>query len=144
MEWRRDDDCFTFSSNLFEKPNNKRGILSIVSQVYDHLGFLAPFLLKAKVLMQRACEKVQKWGEEVSADFAKDWKAHYLPKIENQPKWEAPWRNIKVGDLVVIVDNNEPRNSWKTGVVVAVHQGSDGLVRKISIMIGTADVDTSD
>ncbi|XP_067931005.1 uncharacterized protein [Watersipora subatra] len=73
MEWRTDDDCFTFSSNLLEKPNTKRGILSIVSQVYDPLGLLAPFLLKGKVLLQRACKKVQNWGEAVSEDLAKDW-----------------------------------------------------------------------
>ena len=81
--------------------------------------------------------------QQMAEEFWTTWKAQYLPKIENRPKWEAPRQNIKVGDLVVIVDNNEPRNSWKTGVVVAVHQGSDGLVRKTSIMTGTTDLDTS-
>ncbi|XP_067945257.1 uncharacterized protein [Watersipora subatra] len=73
LEWRTDDDCFTFSNNLTKKPNTRRGILSVVSQIYDPLGLLAPFLLQGKMIMQRACKESEKWDDDVPEDIANDW-----------------------------------------------------------------------
>ncbi|XP_075150703.1 uncharacterized protein LOC142224804 [Haematobia irritans] len=44
-------------------------------------------------------------------------------------KWKFPQRDIEVGDLVVIRDEQLPPTSWKLGRVDDVHTGSDGRVR---------------
>ena len=52
MEWDIDKDSFRFKINVKKKPITRRGMLSIISSVFDHLGFVAPFILPAKVLLQ--------------------------------------------------------------------------------------------
>lgn len=40
---------------------------------------------------------------------------------------------IKVGDLVVIVDPNLPRNVWPKGRVERAYPGADGIVRVVDV-----------
>ena len=43
-------------------------------------------------------------------------------------------RNVKVGDVVVIVDVNEARCHWAMGRVMKVHSGRDNLVRVVDVL----------
>ncbi|XP_038075995.1 uncharacterized protein LOC119743942 [Patiria miniata] len=52
IHWNEQSDTFAFKTVLKERPTTRRGILSIVSSLYDPLGFLAPFILPAKILLQ--------------------------------------------------------------------------------------------
>ena len=52
----------------------KRGILSAVSSVFDPLGFLTPFTLKAKLIIQELWRQNLGWDEEVPIDILKVWK----------------------------------------------------------------------
>lgn len=52
LQWRVDSDHFLFNSYLSQKPHTRRGMLSIVSSIFDPLGFLAPLILPAKQLLQ--------------------------------------------------------------------------------------------
>jgi len=55
-----------------EKPMTWRGLLSMVSQTYDPLGMLQPFLLPVKQLLQEACRADFEWGDELTA-FLGGW-----------------------------------------------------------------------
>lgn len=48
MHWNIENDTFRFQITLKNQTLTRRGILSIVSSVYDPLGLAAPFVLKAK------------------------------------------------------------------------------------------------
>ena len=80
-------------------------------------------------------------SQQLAQEFWEMWNTQYLTKVEIRSRWESPCPDLKVGDLVLIIDNQEPRNQWKNGRVLAVHQGPDGMVRKVSVMVGTADLD---
>ena len=54
--WDIERDTFRFQSDLKEKPMTQRGMLSIVSSIYDPLGFVARFILKSKRLLQLLCQ----------------------------------------------------------------------------------------
>ena len=41
--------------------------------------------------------------------------------------------NVKVGDIVLLVDKNAPRACWPIGLVTEVVQGRDNLVRSVRI-----------
>ncbi|KAH8244619.1 hypothetical protein KR038_011098, partial [Drosophila bunnanda] len=48
-------------------------------------------------------------------------------------KWRAPSRDLRVGDMVVVKEDNFPSNEWRLGRVDAVFPGFDGRVRVVDI-----------
>lgn len=74
IHWHVDSDRFRFSVDLKTQPATRRGILSTVASLYDPLGFIAPFLLIGKVVLQEMCRHGTGWDDP-------------LPK-ELHPKWE--------------------------------------------------------
>ena len=55
--WNIEEDIFTFKVNMKEKPKTRRDMLSTLSNVYDPLGFVAPFILQGRRILQHLCEK---------------------------------------------------------------------------------------
>ena len=51
IHWNITDGTFFFSSKVIDSPPTKRTVLSGVSTIFDPIGLLAPFLLKAKLLL---------------------------------------------------------------------------------------------
>ena len=52
IQWDVERDEFFFATQMKDMPHTRRGILSMVSSVYDPLGFLAPFILPGKIVLQ--------------------------------------------------------------------------------------------
>ena len=71
--WSVEEDNFTFDTNVKEKPLTKRGLLSVVSSVYDPLGFVSPFVLPAKMIFQSLCRRKLGWDEEMPKEFVDQW-----------------------------------------------------------------------
>ena len=71
--WNTEDDAFGFKVALKRKPMTRRGVLSVLSSVYDPLGFGAPFLLKGKHILQKLCEQGLKWDEKLPKETAVEW-----------------------------------------------------------------------
>ena len=40
---------------------------------------------------------------------------------------------MRVGDKVLIMDENLKRGEWLTGSIIAVHPGDDGVIRKTTV-----------
>ena len=55
IQWNTEEDKLEFKVKLKEKPMNRRGMLSIISSVYDPLGLVSPHLLKGKNILQNFC-----------------------------------------------------------------------------------------
>ncbi|XP_062714172.1 uncharacterized protein LOC134290955 [Aedes albopictus] len=64
--------------------------------------------------------------------FWKRWIREYIPVIAKQSKWFGEVKPLKVGDLVVSVNENV-RNSWDRGVVINVYPGKDGRIRRTDV-----------
>ena len=50
-------------------------------------------------------------------------------------------RNLQVDDVVVVMDDNSPRNSWRIARVEEVYPDDDSLVRKVQIKIANQNLD---
>ena len=50
--------------------------------------------------------------------FWKRWISEYLPTLTEREKWLKDQRNVRVGDLVLILEENLPRNKWNLGLVM--------------------------
>lgn len=53
--WNIKRDCFTFNITMKDQPPSRRGILSTVASIYDPLGFVAPYILSGKRILQEMC-----------------------------------------------------------------------------------------
>jgi hypothetical protein len=73
IQWCIDSDVFCFKTDIKKQPLSRRGILSIVSIIFDPLGFLAPFMLKAKCLLQELCKHQLGLDEKIPECFAQQW-----------------------------------------------------------------------
>ena len=48
-------------------------ILSVYSQIFDPLGFVQPFILQPKLIIQELCRLGLSWDDEVPAEIGKEW-----------------------------------------------------------------------
>ena len=69
--------------------------------------------------------------------FWKRWVKEYLPQLQERQKWSNIKRNFTPGDLVIIVDDTAPRNSWLTGKIEEAILDRRGLVRQLRIKTKT-------
>lgn len=89
VKWNVETDVFSFSVALKEKPATRRGILGTVASVYDPLGFLSPYLLTGKQILQEMCKRGVGWDEPIPPALETKWKA-WLSDLENLKKIEIP------------------------------------------------------
>ncbi len=73
IQWHIEKDSWRFSFKLEDKSFTRRCILSSVASVYDPMGFIAPFVLPAKKLLQELCEENIEWDEEISDALRERW-----------------------------------------------------------------------
>ncbi|XP_064471798.1 uncharacterized protein LOC135386020 [Ornithodoros turicata] len=63
----------SISEFLEQRSNTKRYILQAVARIYDPLGYVAPFVLTAKILLQRIWLSKMSWDEELPEDLMGVW-----------------------------------------------------------------------
>ena len=73
----------------------------------------------------------QRWrNAQILADhFWRRWTAEVIPSLLKRRKWYADQRHIQVGDLVLVIDQSNPRGSWPTSIVEEIYLGKDGVPR---------------
>ena len=74
-------------------------------------------------------------------EFGSRWKREYLSNLQSRSKWIHTRRNMQVGDIVIVKDENLPRNQWRLGQVSEASPEDDGLVRKVSLSVVSKTVD---
>lgn len=67
--------------------------------------------------------------------FWSRWRKEYLQSLQTRQKWSLPSRNIEVNDIVIVKDNDVPRNEWPLARVVDVVKDDDKLVRKVKVAL---------
>ena len=71
--WNVEEDSYQFDIKYIEKPQTRRGLLSIVSSVYDPMGFVSPFVLGGKRLFQELCRFKLGWDEPMPSEIKEQW-----------------------------------------------------------------------
>ncbi|KAJ8353216.1 hypothetical protein SKAU_G00207830 [Synaphobranchus kaupii] len=73
---------------------------------------------------------------QVLADtFWARWRKEYLNTLQSRQKWHRKKPNLKVGDVVLMKDNQARRNEWPMGIILKALPSKDGLVRKVEIKV---------
>ena len=73
--WAATDDKFSFRHSLklngFEFP--KRNVLRRTALVYNPLGFSSPYVIRSKLLIQKAWLEARNWDELLPTSHQKEW-----------------------------------------------------------------------
>ncbi|XP_046351945.2 uncharacterized protein LOC124132206 [Haliotis rufescens] len=98
VTWTVNTDMLGFKVKIKDDSCTRRNILSVVSSVYDPLGLVSPFILKAMILLQDICRERLDWDDEVCGENLKTWKQWIadLPQLE-QLKIPRCYRPIDFG-----------------------------------------------
>ena len=144
---RLDDESLHTLLCEIESIVSSRLITAISSDLRDPLP-LSPsriLTMKTKVVLPPpgkmfTCAAVGA-GSNISAICSGSrWKKEYLATLQQRPKWYQEKRNMKIDDVVLIKDENTPRNDWSMGVIVNVEPDSKGLVRSIVVRTETTEL----
>ncbi|XP_032425349.1 uncharacterized protein LOC116724101 isoform X1 [Xiphophorus hellerii] len=85
VQWCISSDEFQFRITVKEHQMTRRGILCTVASVYDPLGFVAPFILKGKQILQQLCQEKVGWDEPLSDQLYREWES-WLLDLQNLSK----------------------------------------------------------
>ena len=76
-------------------------------------------------------------SQAMAEQFWRRWVREYLPTLNIRTKWFTNGRDLQVGDVIVIWDDQLPRNQWIRGRISAVYPGADGRVRVADVKTAT-------
>ena len=110
IQWSIESDSLGFGINLRDGPSTRRGILSVIASLYDPLGFVAPFVLSGKCILQELCRRSISWDDLLPEDLSPRWE-----------EWETGLQNL---GGVLIPRCYHPRDFGKI-VRVELHHFSD-------------------
>ncbi|GFS73653.1 DUF5641 domain-containing protein [Trichonephila clavipes] len=66
--------------------------------------------------------------QKMKLNFWRKWKIDYLNNLQNRTKWKSPNNNFKVGEIVIIKEDNIPPATWPLGKLIETHPDKDGVV----------------
>ncbi|XP_062421503.1 uncharacterized protein LOC134132867 [Pungitius pungitius] len=82
VQWCLSSDDFQFRVAVKEHPLTRRGVLSTVASIYDPLGFVAPFILLGKQILQQLCRDKVGWDEPLPEETRTQWES-WLQDLQN-------------------------------------------------------------
>ena len=59
----------------------------------------------------------------------------YLPQIGSRQKWYFRNDNLRVGDVVVVIDPGTLREQWNVGRIKQTYPSPDNLVREVDVWV---------
>lgn len=83
--------------------------------------------------------RLKKWRQldKLHQHFWKRWSNEYLSRLQQRPKWAAKQKNIKIGEMVLLREDNQPPLQWPLCRVIKTFPGKDGQVRVVEIKTAT-------
>ena len=135
-----DETLCTFLLETERIINNRS--LCAISENHRDLDVLTPnriLLLRNNGLNKstgpQANKCLRQWRRvcHLSQTFRKRWVREYVSVLHNRQKWHGPCRNLKNGDLVIVMSRNSNPGDWPLGLVIDVVVSNDGSVREVTV-----------
>lgn len=144
VNWNRDTDSFVYSLNLTEtkEPMTKRRVLSDVAKLYDPLGWIAPVVVIAKIMIQKLWKIGLGWDDTISEEQTSEWlhSRENLAHIKNVsiPRW-LQCSHTSTIDLHVFADASQV--GYAAAVYIRVVEGDRVYVNLISAKTKVAPIE---
>ena len=81
--------------------------------------------------------------QKITEQFWQNWNKKYFPTLLRRQKWNVEKRNLRIGDVCVVKENNPLRGDWKLCRVSDVFPDSDKVVRNVEIKVPPPSLDGS-
>ena len=83
----------------------------------------------------RTVSLLRRWHlcQNLVRQFWQRWSHEYLASLRRYAKWRKPTKNLSVGDIIVLQENNMVQTKWPLGKVLKTYCGDDGLVRVVDV-----------
>lgn len=122
---------------------NSRPITPISTSPNDLLALTPSHFLIGETLLQPPeknlinvpCNLLSRWQhlQKLRQYFWKRWSFEYLQQLQTRNKWFLKSENLKLGLVVVLIEENVPPLKWKLGLINELFPGKDGIVRVVSV-----------
>jgi len=91
--------------------------------------------LPDSAISYRKVSLLRRWHlcQSLLRQFWQRWSIEYINTLKCFNKWHHPTRNIAIGDIVVLREDNLVPAKWPMARVVQTHPGNDGLVRVVTV-----------
>lgn len=86
-------------------------------------------------LDEKCLNLYSKWRavQKLADIFWTRWTQEYLPTLVRSTKWFKENKQIKLGDIAIMVDPSGPRNIWQKCKVIKLYPAKDGRVRIVDV-----------
>ena len=74
--------------------------------------------------------------QELIRHFWHRWLREWVPSLSPRQKWYNVEKDLKVGDVVLLISPESPCAHWPLGKVIEVYPGKDGHVRSAKLQVG--------
>ncbi|XP_045776149.1 uncharacterized protein LOC123874713 [Maniola jurtina] len=71
--------------------------------------------------------------QRMTQDFWRRWSNEYLTQFLHRYRWNRHSPEPKIGDVVLVKEENLPPARWLYGVIIDKHPGSDNVTRVVSL-----------
>ena len=108
-------------------PSNDPGDLQPLTPNHPLLGRASSCVPQGAFEEVRNPRKRFEFVQSLAHHFWRRFIREYVPTLMLRSKWRTKGRQIKVGDVVLLVDFNVPRGKWELVLVKEVYPGTDGV-----------------
>ena len=128
VTWLPGEDVFTFNANPPEKDFllTKRNFLKKIVKLFDPVGFLAPFIIRAKILLQEMWAAGMDWDDLFLGDLASKARK-WFKELEDLPTIKVP-RCLRLGQ------EEETLVSGRSGLQQTQNSGVNSLKDLVSVL----------
>ncbi|XP_062533973.1 uncharacterized protein LOC134202990, partial [Armigeres subalbatus] len=103
---------------------NDMSVLTPFHFLIGRLGLTVP----EPALHDEKVGRLSRWQhiQLMQQHFWSRWSKEYLHQLQTRHKWNSGVKQVHIGALVLLLDENLPPQQWRRGRVIAAHPGDDG------------------
>jgi hypothetical protein len=91
----------------------------------------------------RNCRKRFEYIQTLVQQFWKRFQREYFQTLMRRTKWTSKERQLKVDDIVLMVESGVARAKWNLARVIEVYPGPDGVIRNVKLRTKTGEYERS-
>ncbi len=92
LQWQPINDCFFVNVKPVDISNlvlTKRAVSSLAAKIFDPLGFAAPVIIRAKILLQDLWREGKEWDDPISPEIDRSFREYYN-ELVSLPLFKVP------------------------------------------------------